>query len=311
MTLSRRWFALLALSAILSGPAVADDATKAGAKKRVLLVTHSGGFIHDSVGVAEDVLKKLAPENNLDVTCYRFTGDPEARVKVKDKKDGPERETSALEAYSAKFRERTGKSVEPENCGRINKATLKNFDCVIFFTTGDPVTKDELTDLLDWVKAGGAFAATHCGADTLYGQPVYGDFVGAYFRTHPQGLQKVTVKVEDPKHPAAAAFAEGGVYEDEIYIFKDAPYSREKLHIILSADGFKPTDNKGEYIGRKDGDHALAWCKESGKGKVFYTAFGHQKKVWADPKFQAHLLAGMKWSMGQLPGDATPTGAGK
>lgn len=310
MTLSRRWFSLLALSALVAAPAPAADATKAGAKKRVLLVTHSGGFIHDSVGVAEDVLKKLAPENNFDVTCYRFTGDPEARVKVKDKKDGPERETSAIEAYSAKFRERTGKSVEAENCGRINKDTLKNFDCVLFFTTGDPVTKDELTDLLDWVKAGGAFAATHCGTDTLYGQPAYGDMLGAYFRTHPPGLQKVTVKVEDAKHPAAIPFAEGGVYEDEIYIFKDAPYSREKLHIILSADGFKPTNGKQD-IARKDGDYALSWCKESGKGKVFYTAFGHQKKVWEDAKFQAHLLAGMKWSMGQLPGDATPTGPAK
>ena len=305
-TPSRRWFALLALGAILATPAFADDA-KTGAKKRVLLVTHSGGFLHDSVGVAEDVLKKLAPANNLEVTCFRFTGDPAARVKVKDKKDGPERETSALEAYSVKFRERTGKSVEAENCGRINKATLKNFDAVIFFTTGDPVTKDELADLLEWVKAGGAFAATHCGTDTLYGQPAYGEMVGAYFRTHPPGLQKVTIKVEDAKHPAATGFAAGSVYEDEIYIFKDAPYSREKLHIILSADGFKPVAGKND-IARKDGDYALAWCKESGKGKVFYTAFGHQKKVWEDAKFQAHFLGGLKWAMGQLPGDATPTG---
>ena len=305
-TPSRRWFALLALSALLGAPAVAADA-KPGAKKRVLLVTHSGGFIHDSVGVAEDVLKKLAPENNLEVTCYRFTGDPEARVKVKDKKDAPERETTALEAYSAKFRERTGKSVEAENCGRINKETLKNFDAVIFFTTGDPVTKGELADLLEWVKAGGAFAGTHCGTDTLYSQPAYGEMIGAYFRTHPPGLQKVTVKVEDAKHPAAAGFNKGGIYEDEIYIFKDAPYSRDKLHIILSADGFKPTNGKND-IARKDCDYALAWCKESGKGKVFYTAFGHQKKVWEDARFQAHLLGGLKWALGQLPGDATPTG---
>ena len=309
MTPSRRWFALLALSVTLSAPALAED-VKTGAKKHVLLVTHSGGFLHDSVGVAEDTLKKLAPANNLLVTCYRFTGDPEARVKVRDKKDGPERETSALEAYSAKYREKTGKSVEAENCGRINKETLKNFDAVIFFTTGDPVTKDELADLLEWVKAGGAFAGTHCGADTLYGQTAYGDLVGAYFRTHPPGLQKVTVKVEDPKHPAAKAFAEGEVYEDEIYIFKDAPYSRDKLHIILSADGFMPTNGKQD-IARKDGDYALSWCKESGKGKVFYTAFGHQKEVWEDAKFQAHFLGGLKWAMGQVPGDATPTGAPK
>ena len=109
MTPSLRWLALLAFAASLGTPALADE-VKTGARKRVLLVTHSGGFLHDSVGVAEDTLKKLAPENNLEVTCFRFTGDPAARVKVKDKKDGPERETSALEAYSAKFRERTGKS---------------------------------------------------------------------------------------------------------------------------------------------------------------------------------------------------------
>ena len=81
-----------------------------------------------------------------------------------------------------------------------------------------------------------------------------------------------------------------------------------KVLEMLTDHGFKPKGGKGEDIGRADGDHALAWCKESGKGKVFYTAFGHQKKVWEDAKFQAHFLGGLKWAMGQLPGDATPTG---
>ena len=44
------------------------------------------------------------------------------------------------------------------------------------------------------------------------------------------------MKVEDPKHPAAAGFTDGMDYQDEMYVFRDAPYSRDKLHIILSID---------------------------------------------------------------------------
>jgi uncharacterized protein len=295
------------LAALVLVPSVvllaADPATKAPNKK-LLFVTHSGGFIHDSVGLAEDVVTKVGPENGFDVTTYRFTGDPKARVKVKGKtKDDPETETNALEAYNKNFRPRTGKPVETENIGRITKETLKNFDCVFFFTTGDPVNKEELKDLLDWVNAGGAFAGTHCATDTLYKNPEYGDMIGAYFRTHPPGIQKLKLKFEDPKHPAATGFTADQVYEDEIYIFRDQPYSREKLHIIFSAQEFNP----GKSEPRKDGDYAISWCKDYGKGKVFYTSFGHQKKVWEDPKFQAHLFGGLKWATKQLPGDATPT----
>jgi uncharacterized protein len=281
--------------------AVASAADK---PKKLLLVTHSLGFIHDSVGVAEDLLKEVGPANGFEVTCFRFTGDPTAKVKYKPKKDGPEVETTVLEKYSADFRARTGKTVEAENCGRINKETLKKFDVVLFFTTGNPLTKDELTDLIDWVKAGGAFAGTHCASDTLY-NTIYGEFVGGYFKTHPPGYQKVKVNVEDPKHPAAAGFQQDMPYEDEIYIFRDEPYSRDKLHIILSCVPGSFTPKQG---GRADNDYAISWCRKEGKGNVFYTSLGHKKEVWKDPIFQKHLFGGLKWVTGELPGSAEPSG---
>ena len=274
--------------------------------KRLLLVTHSGGFVHPSVATAEQVLKEIGPRNGFDVTCWRFTGDPDQKVKGKDGK-----ERTALEAYSEKFRGPTKLAVERENCGRINKDSLKNFDIVLFFTTGDPVNKEELADLRDWVRAGGALAGTHCATDTLYGQSVYGDLIGAYFKGHPPGLQKIKVKVEDPKHPAAAGFTNGMDYQDEMYVFRDAPYSREKLHIILSIDpaSFNPTNpDPKRDLTRKDKDYAISWCRTEGKGKVFYTSFGHDPKVWKDERFQKHLFGGLKWATGELPGDATPSG---
>lgn len=289
--------AVLGAAGLLStGPTAAQSP----GKKRLLLVTHSGGFIHGSVGTAEEVLKDIGPKHGFDVTCWRFTEDPDKKVKGKDG------ETTALEAYSKRFRASTKLPVEKENCGRINKDTLKNFDCVLFFTTGNPVNKEELKDLVEWVKAGGALAGTHCATDTLYQDSVYGELIGAYFRGHPPGLQKIKVKLEDPKHPAAAGMTDGMEYTDEMYIFRDAPFSRDKLRIILSIDpeSFKP----GANLTRKDGDYAISWCREEGKGKVFYTSFGHDPKVWKDERFQKHLVGGLKWATGELPGDAKPSG---
>lgn len=290
----------LAASALLLALATSTAADPQTKNKRLLLVTHSGGFVHDSVGVAEDTLKAIGPKNGFDVTCWRFTGDP-------DKMMG---KTTWLEKYSNEFRAKTGYTVGKENIGRVNKETLKNFDCVLFFTTGSkrnqqpPLTDAELKDLLDWVRAGGAFAGTHCASDTLYDTP-YGELVGGYFDLHPWN-QKIKLKVEDSMHPAAAGFETGAEIADEIYQFSDSPYSREKLHIILSVDNSSIDLNKKE-VKRKDKDFAVAWCQEYGKGKSFYTSLGHRKDVWKDERFQKHLLGGLKWATGELPGDATPS----
>lgn len=293
--------AAVAVSGILGGVTPFTPQADAGQpkNKRLLLVTHSGGFIHGSVATAEEVLKEIGPKNGFDVTCWRYTEDPNKKVKDKG---GAER--TALEAYSDRFRGSTKLTVGKENCGRINKDTLKDFDVVLFFTTGNPVTKEELADLKEWVRNGGALAGTHCATDTLYGESVYGELIGAYFKGHPPGLQKIKVKVEDPKHPAAAGFTDGMDYQDEMYVFRDTPYGRDRLHIILSID---PTTFDPKGLARSDKDYAISWCREEGKGKVFYTSFGHDPKVWKDEKFQKHLLGGLKWAIGELPGDATPS----
>jgi type 1 glutamine amidotransferase len=277
--------AVLCASSVES--AAGAPAPKAAKTKRLLLVTDSGGFVHDSVGLAEEILKEIGPKNGFEVTCYRYTRDPNDK---------------GFQKYCDDFRKNTKVAITPESCGRVNKETLKNFDCVLFFTTGNPLTKDELKDLEDWVKEGGAFAGTHCATDTLYGTS-YGALVGAYFDSHPW-TKKIKLKVEDPKHAAGTAFKSGDEIDDEIYQFRDAPYSREKLHIILSVDNSSIDVNKGK---RKDMDYAISWCQEFGKGRSFYTSLGHRKEVWKDERFQQHLIGGLKWAMKEAEGSATPS----
>jgi type 1 glutamine amidotransferase len=289
-----RWLAACLSFACFS---LAANAADSKAKKRLLLVTDSGGFIHDSVGLAEQNLKKLGPDNGFDVECFRFTRDPE--------------NTKVFDEYAARFRKTTGVPVEKENCGRVNAATLKKFDVVLFFTTGNPLDEQEVKDLVAWVKAGGAVAGTHCGSDTLYPdknrpwQAAYGDLIGAYFDGHPWH-QKIKIKVEDSKHAAGHGFKDGDEVTDEIYQFRPEPYSRGKLHIILSVDNSSIDVTKGK---RKDHDYAISWCQEVDKGRTFYTSLGHRKEVWNDKRFQEHLFGGLKWCVKEAEGSATPSAA--
>lgn len=304
--LKARWVIALAMALGLASMSSAQET-----KKRLLLVTDSGGFIHDSVGLAETVLKEIGPKYGFTVTCFRFTRDPDAKRTIKKKVDGKDVEMTVtdLAEYAERFRRITGVTVEKENCGRVNAATLKNFDCVLFFTTGNPLANTEVKDLVDWVKAGGAIAGTHCGSDTLYpnkdrpNNQAFGELIGAYFDGHPWH-QKIKVNVEDTKHPAANGFKTGDEITDEIYQFRPEPYSRNKLHIIMSVDNSSIDVTKGK---RADKDYAVAWCQEIEKGRSFYTSLGHRKDVWNDKRFQEHLFGGLRWTVKLADGDATPS----
>ena len=266
--------------------------------KKLLFVTDSGGFVHDSVGLSEQILKEIGPKHGIDVTCFRYTRDPEAKE---------------FAPYADKFRKTTGVPCEKEHCGRVNAETLKKFDAVLFFTTGNPLTNDEVKDLVAWVKAGGAVAGVHCGSDTLYpakDRPMnaaFGELIGAYFDGHPWH-QKIKITVEDPDHAAGKGFKTGDEITDEIYQFRPEPYSRNKLHVILSVDNSSIDVNKGK---RSDKDYAISWCQEVEKGRTFYTSLGHRKEVWKDPRYQEHLIGGLKWALKDAKGDATPSAKSK
>ena len=181
---------------------------------------------------------------------------------------------------------------------------LKDFDGVFMNnTTGTLFKEEELkTSLVEFVKGGKGIAGCHSSTDCFYEWKDYGDMLGGYFQGHPFG--HISVKIDDPKSPLTAMFdGKGFEFNDEIYTFKD-PYSREKLHILLSVDWENSHLNNGN---RKDNDYALSWIHEYGKGRAFYCAFGHVHEVFWNKTILTHFLAGIQYALGDLKADATPT----
>ncbi len=192
-----------------------------------------------------------------------------------------------------------------QDCDEINPKTLAGVQAVFFMTQGQiPISDANKVALLDWIKAGGAFIGAHCGADTLADYAPYVQMVGGTFNEHPWH-QEVNVLVEDKTHLSTVMLPDSFKVNDEIYQFKE--WQRHPLHVLLTLD-MKSVDTS--KCKRKDLDYGLAWCKEWGRGHVFYTALGHEAALWTDPKFTKLVLGGIDWAISakDLP-ERTPKGA--
>jgi len=158
--------------------------------------------------------------------------------------------------------------------------------------------------LLDYVANGGGIMAIHYAIGANRHWPQFQELLGATFTGHPWN-EEVGITVEEPGHPLVAAF--GGKdfrLADEIFQYGD-PYDRSKVRVLLSLDPER-TNMGVKWIRRKDNDFALAWVKSYGRGRIFYTSFGHRTELYWNPRLLKFYLDGIQFAAGDLEAPATP-----
>jgi len=164
-----------------------------GTPVRVLMLTATRGFRHDSIPVARDVLSTLAATSGGAFTVTA-TEDLSAFT------------DSQLAGFDVIFFALTTGELEFDT---VQKAAIVRF-----------------------VSGGKGFLGVHSATDTLYEWPDYGRLVGAYFKEHPW-TQPATVIVEDPSHPATAGLGDRFTLNDEFYTFRDNPRPRVHVLLRL------------------------------------------------------------------------------
>jgi len=183
-----------------------------------------------------------------------------------------------------------------EDAALFTDAELARFDVVLFAnTTGDVLDDPEQAALERFVRAGGGFVGVHSAADTEYEWPWYGRLIGAYFTSHPILPLEVTVTTEDNTHPATAHLPATFQFTDEWYNFDRNPRFDHVILLTVDEAGFTlPNFPPGRPS--MGADHPVAWYKEFEGGRSFYTNLGHRPETWDDPRFQTHLLEGIRWA---------------
>ena len=245
-------------------------------RKRVLALadTHTG-YTHDSIGHALSVIDQLGRQTGLYDTYIRTDSQWITKQPI------------PLPARNAK--------------------NLNDFDAVFLFISGEGDWSDQQKrDFVSFVKEDGkGVVGAHTGNAAFYQWEEFGEMMGGYFDNHPWGIVEGRVVVDAPDFPAMRHFAPSFTRREEFYVLREKPYSRKTVRVLAHLDAATLDLQHPDYH-RTDADLPVALARTYGRGRTFWSNFGHFAATWDDPDIQKMYLEALKWAMGLTPGDATP-----
>ena len=160
----------------------------------------------------------------------------------------------------------------------LNSKNLALYDGLIVYANHEEISKAQEKALLDFVSDGNAFIPIHSASFCFKNSPEYIELVGAQFSSHETGT--FVADITNKEHEIMQTLEQFSTW-DETYV-----------HDKISAD-------ISILMERVEGDHRepWTWTKTHGKGKVFYTAYGHDERTWNNPGFQKLIKQGILWAI--------------
>jgi hypothetical protein len=255
-------------------PRKATVPPKAPRKLLVIDLSPAGGYYHDTVAHANFAIQKMAD-------------------------------------YTHAFEPIFSNDLDNLKYPNILKYDAVFLNSVVGEVFADPAVLDGLTR---FVRQGGGVAGIHGTTYASSDLPEFGEMMGA--QTGPHHVETATLKVDDPDSPLTKQFASspltekfGGksfTYTDEFYHFlPTGPYSRDKLHVLISIDESK--SDLAQWHVRPDKDYGLVWVRSYGQGRVFNCALGHTPTFFETPALAEMIFNGIQFVLGDLPVDTTPS----
>lgn len=168
-----------------------------------------------------------------------------------------------------------------EDLREIRREKLELYDVVIVYANHE---KDVVpADLLEWVKAGGGLVALHSACGCFHPSEEWFDLVGGRFQSHEGHV--FSPQTVDGNHeithdlPVLEAW-------DETYVHRDLTDDRHLLQV-------RPPIHKDETE-----PEPWTWLRSEGRGRVFYTASGHDLRVWEQAAYQELVARAILWAAG-------------
>ncbi len=166
---------------------------------------------------------------------------------------------------------------------------LAPYHAIVLYNNHLTVTPEQLAALLSFVERGGGLVAVHCASASFQNAEAFVQVIGGAFKSHGTG----TVRVERlaPDHPAIAGVPTWESWDETYVHTRHNPVNRTVLEV------------------RREGSHEepWTWVRPYGKGRVFYTAWGHDERTWETDGFRQLLMRGVRWAAGDWGLEASPS----
>ena len=163
----------------------------------------------------------------------------------------------------------------------MNREKLDEFDVLAVYANIDRIEPAHEQALLDYVAGGGGFVPIHCATFCFRNSDKVVALMGAQFKRHGTGVFRT--QIESNGHPVMRGF-EGFESWDETYVHH---LHNDQNRTVLA------------YRVDQEGREPWTWVRTHGKGRVFYTAWGHDGRTWSNPGFHNLIERGMRWAAGR------------
>jgi putative membrane-bound dehydrogenase-like protein len=159
----------------------------------------------------------------------------------------------------------------------LNPAKLARYDALLIFANYTRISPEQESALLNYVASGHGLVPVHCASYCFLNSPKYIELVGGQFQRHGTGTFKDTIVNAD--HPIMKGLQPIESW-DETYV-----HTKHNSNRIVLAE-------------RRDdrGNEPYTWVREHGKGRVFYTAWGHDQRTWGNAQFVTLIDNGIRWA---------------
>jgi putative membrane-bound dehydrogenase-like protein len=160
----------------------------------------------------------------------------------------------------------------------INPDTLSNYDGLVIYANITEISPEQEKALLNFVADGKGLIPLHCASYCFLNSEKYIELVGAQFQKHGTGVFRTEIVA--PDHPVIKNFR-GFQSWDETYLHHKHNDKDRTVLETRNADG-----------------HAepWTWVRTHGKGRVFYTAWGHDGRTWSNHGFHNLIERGILWA---------------
>jgi uncharacterized protein len=174
-----------------------------------------------------------------------------------------------------------------ESLDDLNPEKLAGYDSIVIYANHTKISPEQERALMDFVNKGGGLVALHCASYCFLNSTNYLESVGARFKSHKTGDFEETVLKSD--HPVLQGVSPIKSW-DETYVHEKHNTNRVVLAERVEGDLHEP----------------YTWVRTSGKGRVFYTAWGHDQRTWSNTNFVHMVVNAIEWTSTPSPNRLTP-----
>jgi type 1 glutamine amidotransferase len=162
-------------------------------------------------------------------------------------------------------------------------------------TFPDPVSQPCLTQeqgaaIKDFVNAGGGLYAMHNSSYISLYVKGYRDVMGGVSKAHPP-LRPFQVRATQNRHPITEGIKPFMVNDEQHYV----QYDLDPAHIILESENIDGLTFRD--MGTKS---VSGWAHDFGKGRVVFTAVGHNTHALWNPQYLELQKRSVRWLLRQI-----------